>query len=279
MEKRLGKGLEALMPEISEGKTKEKVEKVRLTEIVPNPFQPRKTFNIDKMEDLVSSIREKGVIQPVLVRRNQGKYEIIAGERRFRAAQQLQYEEIPAIVKENIDDAASLEISIIENIQRDELNPIEEANAYKELIGKFEYTLEKVGQMVGKGKTTISNSLRLLSLSDEIKNYLEQGEITTGHAKVLLSIQNERKRERITKTIMEHSLSVRQTEIIAHETKEMRRKPRKDKDPDVLRVEEELQHKLGTKVNILQGKKRGRIEIQFFSNEDFDRILKIILSS
>ena len=278
MEKRLGKGLEALMPEISEGKTKEKVEKVRLTEIVPNPFQPRKTFNIDKMEDLVSSIREKGVIQPVLVRRNQGKYEIIAGERRFRAAQQLQYEEIPAIVKENIGDAASLEISIIENIQRDELNPIEEASAYKELIGKFEYTLEKVGQMVGKGKTTISNSLRLLSLSDEIKKYLEQGEITTGHAKVLLSIQNERKRERITKTIMEHSLSVRQTEIIANETKEMRRKPRKDKDPDVLRVEEELQHRMGTKVNIHQGKKRGRIEIQFFSNEDLDRILKIILS-
>ena len=119
MEKRLGKGLEALMPEVSEGKSKEKVERVKLTDIVPNPFQPRKTFSTDKMEDLVSSIREKGVIQPVLVRKNQDRYEIIAGERRFRAAQELQYDEIPAIVKENIDDATSLEISIIENIQRD----------------------------------------------------------------------------------------------------------------------------------------------------------------
>ena len=136
MEKRLGKGLEALMPEIKESKSKEKVERVRLSEIVPNPFQPRKTFSTDKMEDLISSIKEKGVIQPVLLRKTGEKFELIAGERRFRAAQELQYDEIPAIVKEDIDDATSLEISIIENIQRDELNPIEEANAYKELMGK-----------------------------------------------------------------------------------------------------------------------------------------------
>jgi ParB family chromosome partitioning protein len=277
MEKRLGKGLGALISE-DVGKTKEKVEKLRLADIVPNPFQPRKRFGTEKMDELVSSIKEKGVIQPILVRPVNAGYEIIAGERRWRAAQQVGAEEIPAIIRTDIDDANSLEISLIENVQREELNPIEEAEAYQELIDKFEYTLDKVGQMMGKDKTTISNSIRLLGLSSEIKSYVEDGKISTGHAKVLLSVVSEQKRRKLAKAIVQKGISVREAEQLVKRLTETRTRTKRAVDPEKARVEEDLQHKLGTKVRIHQGKKRGRIEIQFFSNEDLDRLLKLILS-
>lgn len=286
MEKKLGRGLGALISEdtakaVKEAKNDKKAgasNTVKLKDIVPNPFQPRKTFGEEKMEDLVRSIQEKGVIQPVLVRPAKNGYELIAGERRFRAAQKLKFEEIPVIIKEDIDDATTLEISIIENIQREELNPIEEAAAYKDLIEQFEYTLDKVGQMVGKNKATISNSLRLLTLSKELRNLLEEGKISTGHAKVLLSIPSEHKRKKIANAIVQKGLSVRETERIAHMVAEIRTKASKIvKDPEVLRLEEDLQHRLGTKVRIHQGKKRGRIEIQYYSNDDMNRLLSLIL--
>ena len=276
MEKRLGKGLDALITE-EISKDKEKVATIRLKDIVPNPFQPRKTFDEDKLGELVSSIREKGVIQPILVRPKGEGYEVIAGERRWRAAQQLNVEDIPAIVRRDIDDANSLEISLIENIQREELNPIEEAAAFQELISKFEYTLDKVGQMMGKDKTTISNTLRLLALSAEIKGFIQEGTITMGHAKALLALASEHKRLRLAKNIVRKGISVRETEQLVKRIGETRTKTRKDKDPEVLRIEEDLQHTLGTKVNIIQGKKWGRIEIQFFSNEDLDRLLRLIV--
>ena len=276
MDKRLGKGLSALITE-DVGKSKEKVEKIKLVDIVPNPFQPRKRFTTDKMKELTNSIREKGVIQPVLVRSVGGKHELVAGERRWRAAQELQLEEIPAIIREDISAVNSLEISLIENIQREELNPIEEANAYQELVGQFEYTLDKVGQMVGKDKTTISNSLRLLALSDDIKAYVEDGKISAGHAKALLSVPAEQKRRRIARTIVRKGISVRETEQLVKSITQPGVKAKKGKDPEAMRVEEALQHKLGTKVSIRQGKKRGRIEIQYFSNEDLQRLLRILL--
>ena len=276
MEKRLGKGLDALIPG-DVGKPKEKVENLKLTEIVPNKLQPRKRFSVEKMEELLSSIREKGIIQPILVRPSGDGYELIAGERRWRAAQELKLEGIPAIIKNNIDDVNSLEISIIENIQRDDLNPVDEASAYKELMDKFEYTLEKIGQMVGKDKTTVSNSLRLLNLCDEVRGYLEEGAITAGHAKALLSLQNERKRKKLAKSIIKKGLSVRQIEQLVFSATDIKDKKQKRKDPEVALIEEEMQHKLGTKVNIRQGKKRGRIEIQYFSNDDLKRLLKMIL--
>lgn len=279
MEKRLGKGLDALISENVEdvSKPKEKIETLKLAEIVPNQFQPRKRFTIEKMEELVSSIKEKGVIQPILVREADGVYELVAGERRWRAAQKLELDEIPAIIRNDIDDVASLEISLIENIQREELNPVEEAMAYQELVSKFGYTLEKVGQMVGKDKTTVSNSLRLLSLSGEIRTLLEEGKISTGHAKVLLSVPSEHKRKKIVATILRQGTSVREAEQLVRRVADLRKKPSKAKDPDILQVEESLQHMLGTKVNIRQGKKRGRIEIQYFSNEDLQRLLGLIL--
>ncbi|NQT32123.1 MAG: ParB/RepB/Spo0J family partition protein [Candidatus Omnitrophica bacterium] len=276
MEKRLGKGLDALISE-DISSTKEKVEKIRLTDIIPNPFQPRKQFDEDKLGELVSSIKEKGVIQPILVRPTTEGYELVAGERRWRAAQKLNFEDVPAIVRSDIDDASSLEISLIENIQREELNSIEEAGAYQELIDKFEYTLDKVGQMVGKDKTTISNSLRLLSLSTDLQQHIIDGQISAGHAKALLSVASENKRRKIARTIINKGISVRETEVLVQRLAEPKTKTSKIKDPEIAAVEEKLQHKLGTKVNIHQGRKRGKIEIQYFSNEDLQRLLGMIL--
>jgi len=276
MEKRLGKGLEALIPEDT-SKPKEKIASLKLNEIVPNQLQPREKFGPEAMEELKNSIKEKGVIQPVLVRLKDDVYELIAGERRWRAAKELQMGEIPAIIKREIDDVSSLEISLIENIQREGLNPIEEAKAYKKLTERFSYTLDQVGQMVGKDKTTVSNSSRLLNLEQEIQDYLKEGKITTGHAKVLLSIQNEYKRKKMAQTIIKHELSVRQAEQMVKARAETRKKISKQKDPEIQRIEDELQHRLGTKVNIRHGKKRGWVEIQYFSNEDLDRLLNIIL--
>jgi ParB family chromosome partitioning protein len=276
MEKRLGKGLNALISE-DVSKAKERVEKIRLTDIVPNPFQPRKTFGEKKMEELANSLKEKGVLQPILVRETERGYELVAGERRWRAAQHAQIEEIPAIVRRDIDDVNSLEISLIENIQREELNPIEEASAYQELIGKFEYTLDKVGQMMGKDKSTISNSLRLLTLSPGIQDLIVEGKISTGHAKAILSADSEKQRNKIARTIIKKGISVREAEQLVQKLGQPRKKRSGAKDPELASVEEQLQHKFGTKVNILQGKKRGKIEIQFFSKEDLQRVLKIIL--
>jgi ParB family chromosome partitioning protein len=276
MEKRLGKGLSALISEDAV-RSKEKIAKVRLKDIVPNPFQPRKKFNEEKMKELVSSIREKGVIQPILVRPRETGYELIAGERRWRAAQELGFEEIPVIIRSDIDDPASLEISIIENIQREELNPVEEARAYKELAEQFEHTLDKIGLMVGKDKTTISNSLRLLTLPSEILDLIEEEKISAGHAKAILSVQNEYKRKKIAKNIIAKGLSVRETESLVQNLEETKTKRRSSKSPETQQVEEELRHKLGTKVTIHHGKKRGRIEIQYYSNEDLQRVLNLIL--
>jgi len=276
MERRLGKGLEALIPD-TPSKGKEKVAKIRLADIVPNPFQPRQRFDTEKMDELVCSIREKGIIQPILVRLTEKGHELVAGERRWRAAQELQLEEIPAIIRSDINDSDSLEISLIENIQREELNPIEEANAYRELINQFDYTLEKVGQIMGKDKTTISNSLRLLTLAGEIHGFVIEGKISAGHAKALLSITSETKRKKIARMIVRKGISVRETEQIAQRMSSSKTKPKKEKSLETARLEEVLQHKLGTKVTIHQGKKRGRLEIHYYSNEDLQRLFRLIL--
>ena len=275
-EKRLGKGLEALISgDIA--KARERVEKVDTRLLSPNPFQPRKRFSEGKMEELVNSLREKGIIQPILVRSKGDGYEIIAGERRWRAAQILNLEEVPVIVRSDIDDANSLEISLIENIQREELNPVEEAVAYKELIDKFEYTLDKVGQMMGKDKTTVSNSLRILTLSKETLDLLEEGKISTGHAKALLSAPNDQRRKKVLQAILKKGLSVRETENLVRRFGVSLSRATRKKDAETESVEEKLQHKFGTRIVIRHGKKRGRIEIQYFSTEDLARILRMLL--
>lgn len=275
MEKKLGKGLEALIPERLE--QSEKISKIRVDSIKPNRLQPRKKFSEEKLKELMDSIKEKGVIQPVIVRPIEDGYELIAGERRFRAVKELGYEAIPAIVKD-VNDADSLELSLIENIQREELNPIEEARAYKDLMEKFNFTQAEISKAVGKDNTTVSNTLRLLSLPSIIQQYIEDNIISMGHAKAILSLTTEREKIRYAKKVIKKALSVRQIEeLIKYRFAKSRAARPFKRDENLVGMEEEMQQFLGTRVRIIHGKKRGRIEIQYFSNEDLERILKLIL--
>jgi len=273
MDKRLGKGLGALITEKPD--SAEKINKLRIESIVPNKFQPRKKFDEGKLKELKDSIKAKGVIQPVIVRKTKEGHELIAGERRFRAMKELGFREIPAIVKD-VTDADSLELSLIENIQREELNPIEEARAYTNLNEKFSFSQEEISKAVGKDPSTISNTLRLLTLPELIQNYIEDNLISMGHAKAILSLPTERSKIRFSKRIMRKSLSVRQAEELIRQRLQ---KPKKaaSKDAELMRIEEELQHYFGTRVKAIHGKKRGRLEIFYYSNEDLDRILGLII--
>ncbi|UCD54668.1 MAG: ParB/RepB/Spo0J family partition protein [Candidatus Omnitrophota bacterium] len=276
MEKRLGKGLGALIPEkIATSDMAEKVDKIKISSIKPNKLQPRKKFNSEKLKELKDSIKEKGVIQPVIVRPNEDGYELIAGERRFRAVKELGYDEIPVIVKE-VSDADSLELALIENIQREELNSIEEANAYMDLIEKFNFSQEEISKAVGKDKSTVSNTLRLLALPKLIQDYVSESLISMGHAKAILSLPTERSRIRFAKRIIKKNFSVRQAEELIRQKLQKPIRKTREKDEHLARIEEDLQHLLGTRVKVIQGKKRGRLEIFYYSNEDLDRILDLI---
>ena len=278
LEKRLGKGLGALIPEkdtLSKEASADIVSKLKVDSISPNKFQPRKKFNEEKLKELKDSIREKGIIQPVIVRPTEDGYELIAGERRFRATKELGYEEIPAIIKD-VSDADSLELSLIENIQREELNAVEEANAYRDLMEKFDFSQDEISQAVGKDKSTISNTLRLLTLPKLVQGYISDGAISMGHAKAILALPTERPRIRFTKKIIKKNLSVRQAEELIRHKLQKPARITAAKDEHLLRIEEDLQHYLGTRVKVIHGKKRGRIEIFYYSNEDLDRILGLV---
>jgi len=275
MTQKLGKGLDALIPD--SGKSKEKVVYLMIEDITPSRYQPRERFNEAKLSELAASIREKGVIQPVLVRpKPDGKYELIAGERRLRAARSLEIKEMPALVRE-VADVDALEISLIENIQREELNPIDEAHAYRRLSEEFSFTQEKIGQTIGKDRSTVANMMRLLLLPRKIQEFVENNTISMGHARTILSLEGEKQRLRFCNRIVKKGLSVRQTEHLAKKLgAKPKARPGAVKDHNIAAVEEELQHFLGTKVRIVHGKKRGKIEIQYYSNDDLDRILRLI---
>jgi len=276
MEKKLGKGLSALIPEKSQNiKVLEKINSLEISTIVPNKHQPRKKFNREKLTELKNSIREKGIIQPVVVRKNDDGYELIAGERRLRAIKELGLTEIPAIIK-NVSEADSLEMSLIENIQREELNAIEEAEAYRELMEKFNFSQDEIAKAVGRDKSTVSNTIRLLSLPKIIKDYISEEAMSMGHAKALMALPTERAKIRFSKRIIKNSLSVRQAEEIVKQRLERKTKQRKEKDVNLTTIEENLQHILGTRVRITHGKKRGKIEIYYYSNEDLERVINII---
>jgi len=276
MERRLGRGLDALIPEKDkDSKSTQEIGKLKVSLIAPNRFQPRKNFKDSKLKELKESILEKGVIQPVIVRPTGEGYELIAGERRFRAVKELGYNEIPAIVKD-VSDADSLELSLIENIQREELNPIEEANAYLDLVEKFDFSQEEISKAVGKDTSTISNALRILTLPKVIQGYISEDLISMGHAKAILAIPIDRVRIRFAKKVMRKSLSVRQAEDLIRQKFQKHARAIVGKDENLVRVEEELQHYLGTRVKITHGKKRGRVEIFYYSNEDLERILNLV---
>jgi ParB family chromosome partitioning protein len=287
MDKRraLGKGLGALIPSAKsmskadiDPLVNEDVESIiymNVADLKPGRYQPRSDFNQEKLNELISSIKEKGVVQPVLARKADVGYELIAGERRLRAAKSLGIDKIPVIVKE-VDDANAMELALIENIQREDLNPIEEARAYQRLVQEFGFTQEQIGQAVGKDRVSISNILRLLNLPAKIQQFINDDLLAMGHARALLSISEPSRQLKLCEKIIKKGLSVREAEQLVKPHAVTRRTGTKDTDPYTKSAEDELQKKLGTRVKILHGKKRGKILIEYYSPTDLDRIIDII---
>ena len=286
MEKRvLGRGLNALIQENS-GLVKEKVFESKIHQgitIIPiekikaNKYQPRGDFDNKSIEDLSISIKEKGFIQPILVRSRQGCYELIAGERRLRAAKVLKLKEMPAIIKE-ATDLDSLEISIIENVQRESLNPIDQAKAYKRLSDEFDITQDKIADTIGKDRATVANILRLLKLPQKIQEYVSRGTLSMGHARALLSLNSTTEQTRLCTKVMKNDLSVRDTERYAKTWSSPKKKDVSGKDPNLTSIEESLSQVLGTKVKIARSKKGGKIEIEFYSDKELEKIVTLLKS-
>jgi ParB family transcriptional regulator, chromosome partitioning protein len=271
----LGKGLGALIPDRAqpEQDRKPSLQTCGIEEIRPNPRQPRKRFDELRIEELAESVRQKGILQPLLVRRQGDGFELIAGERRWRAAQKAGIKEVPIIVRD-APEPEVLELSLIENIQRENLNAIEEGEAYKALIEQFHLTQEEVSQKVGKDRTTVTNTLRLLRLPQEIKDALVDGLISMGHARAFLALEVPDKQRLALRRVLAEGLSVRQTEnLIKRLRLKERSAPAKKNDDWRHPLAEELQTLLGTRVNILSKGKKGRIEIEFYSLDELDRII------
>jgi len=271
MKTALGKGLDALIPEKGE-----EIIHLDLERIFPGEQQPRKNFRDDSLKDLAVSIREKGVLQPVIVSRvGDGTFRLITGERRWRAAGIAGLKKIPALIK-NVASKDSLEIALIENIQREDLNPIEAADAFNRLITDFNLKQEELSDRVGKDRATIANYLRLLKLPEEIKTFLYNGSLTMGHAKAILAIEGKAHQIDAARKIIRKGLSVREAESLS---KKISRPPKTvtPHDPQISSLEEKLKRSLGTKVRILNQGKRGKIEIEYYSFEELDRLLEILL--
>lgn len=283
--KGLGKGLGSLIPEIEEKEEKfdgEKVVELKISEVEPNKKQPRARFDEEKLNELADSISQHGVISPIIViKLDNGFYRIVAGERRWRASKIAGMKKIPAIVRE-FDDKTSTEVALIENLQRENLNPVEEARGYDELIKKFSLTQEEAAKKVGKSRPYIANSLRILNLHKKILDMLENGQLSVGHAKVLLSVEDKSKQLELAKLILENSLTVRELEKILKRAEKQDEKPQNKEKEDLNKklaydeFEKKLQSALGTKVKILSGKRKGKIEIEYYSEEDLERIGKIL---
>lgn len=259
--------------DLREGKN---VISIAIDAIRPNRFQPRKDFKDEKLQELADSIKQKGILQPVLVRPlGEEGFELLAGERRWRAAKLAGLNVIPALIKDT-HDADALEVSLIENLQRDDLNPLEEARAYKRMMDEFGLDLAKVSQAVGKASSSVSNILRLLNLSQKIQDAILSGLISTGHAKAILSLKDTAAQERLCVRIIETGLSVRDAERIATGAKTVVTKQEAKKDAEATALQEQLQRVLGTKVRISASKRGGRIIIDYYSNADLERITDIL---
>lgn len=277
--KALGRGISALIPEREKVSpdSAESVINIDISSLSPSRYQPREFFKKEKLQELVSSIREKGVVQPVLVReKSGGGYELIAGERRFRAVKELGHQTIPAIIRKVDSDIDLLELSLIENIQREGLNPIEEAHAYQRLISEFNFNLDSVGKAVGKDKTSVSNATRLLKLPKKIQDHIIAEDISMGHGRALLGLGDPKEQISICGRIIKKGLSVRETEQIVNRRLSGSRKTIAARDQNLVAIEEELQRILGTRVKIAHAKKRGRISIEYFSLDDLERVLKLL---
>ena len=272
IKKSLGRGLSSLLGETNKSENT----KVSINDLVRNRYQPRKYFSKENIEELSNSIKERGVIQPIVVRpdkKNEGKYEIIAGERRWIASQNAGLHEVPVVIF-NIDDAKSLEFAIVENIQRQDLNPVEEAQGYKRLIDEFKYGQDKVTEFIGKSRSYIANSLRLLSLPTEVLIMIEKGNLTAGHARALIGMSNA---SIIAKKIVEKKLSVRQAEKLTKQFKDKKFKLINKKDSNILDLQKSLEEKTGLNVSINNKKNSmGTISFEYNDLDQLDKIISVI---
>ena len=278
---RLGRGLSALIPDISTEIDKKDIITIDLKNIYPNQDQPRRVFDEEKIKILSESIKNYGVLQPIVLKPDaKGKYMIIAGERRYRASKLARKSDIPAVIKD-IPMKDIMEIALIENLQREELNPIEEALAYRSLIKNYEVTQEEISEAVGKSRPHITNTLRLLNLPQKIMDMIDQGQITAGHGKALLRVNDENLQLELANKVIAEELSVRATEALAKKICEdnIKEVPKKSKEKDVfiVDVEEKLRNIFGTKVNISKGKKKGKIEIEYYNEDDLNNIVSMLL--
>jgi ParB family chromosome partitioning protein len=277
----LGRGLGALIPTFTPG-----VEAVDVDLIVSNPHQPRVYIDPDSLSELAESIREHGVIQPLLVTRVQAEgggpavYQLIAGERRLQAARLAGLGRVPVVVKE-ASSSELLELALVENLQRADLNPLEEAQAFRRLVDEFSLTQEAIAARVGRSRAAVANALRLLSLSDDLKASLARGEISEGHARALLGLPSEAQRRQAWQRVVERGLSVRETEaLVRHWPAAVRtRAPRRRPDPEVADLEERLRAALGTRVSLRRGRRGGRLTIHFYSDEEFQALLDRLLGT
>ncbi len=276
IKKGLGRGLSSL---IGETKVENKTNKLNLSEIIPNKYQPRKNFDEDNLEDLTNSIKERGVIQPIIVRRSNNddeKYEIIAGERRWLAARKAGLHDIPVVVTE-ADDLKSLEFAIVENVQRHDLNPLEEAQGYKRLIDEFSYDQEKVSKFIGKSRSYITNSLRILSLPLDVLKLVEDKKITAGHAKILVGLENA---SFVASKIVEKNLSVRQSEKFVKMFKVNKKKIINNKNANIRDLELSITEKVGLNVNITnQRNNKGKITFEYKSLDQLNKLIEVIKSN
>jgi len=274
--KGLGKGLGALISTANEETQSSGVIELKINEIEPNVGQPRKKFDDEKLMQLSESIKEHGIVQPIIVRKEENTYKIVAGERRWRAARLAGLTTVPVIVKE-LTNRQVMEMALIENIQREDLNPIEEAEAYERLLNEYNMTQEELSKSIGKNRSTIANIIRLLALGDKVKEYLINGEITSGHARALLALDDKELQERVCMEIIEKSLSVRETENLVKRIQKGEEKERKVKNEDenIQKIEYDLEKILGTKVKLFNKNKKGKIMIEYYSNDELERILEL----
>ncbi len=284
MKKGLGKGLEALISSTNALEdAKNSIMEVRINEVEPNIQQPRKVFDQEKLEALAESIKEHGIVQPIIVHSEASHYKIVAGERRWRAAKLAGLKTIPVIIKD-ITSREVMEIALIENLQREDLNPIEEAEAFQRLIDEYSITQEDVAKVVGKSRAAVANSVRLLSLTDEIKTMITDGRLTSGHARALVTIADSDRQIELANIIIEKNLNVRESEKLAGEENKSNKKKEKHKvitkeSIELSGLEEKLRIVYGTKINLVNGREKGKIVFEVYSKDEFDRIIEMLLNS
>lgn len=276
----LGKGLDALIPVREEPSESSRLMMLRTDQVMTRRSQPRQFFSDSRIKELADSIREKGILQPLLVKYQSGRYQLIAGERRLRAAQLIGLDEIPAIVMNRITDSEAFQLALIENIQREDLTPLEEAEAYAKLLESGSMTQEELASRLGKNRSTIANSIRLLTLPDEVKDLVNEGKVSASHARAILALPDSKKQIEVALRIAESNLSVREIEHVVYgklRKKRGRSLKLKRQPPEIYEAETALKRYLQTAVRVKRGLKEGRIEISFYNEDDLSRLLDLIL--